>query len=330
MDKKKQKNVLAKIDKFLDSQRQFWYPEVNVVYKRKSAYCSFSDRLKREILYTQYSSNELLASLVLKFSSDGKRLDVSFSYKSGDAGIALPDQSILETLQKRGAISNVSFREENEQAENKPNFESDIQYFGKTLKAVGYVEEPELRWLSISEGEEGTFKDEKKLRDWSISILNEWLQDIQPVEFEWLSQNGSFLLQALKEVSEVGVDASSEEEPHVFRWREESLADQCKSSSVLPKQDVEDIIKKCGVEIPKDAELVGLGPHGENTSNPCLRVIYVHTIEDSNAESSGKIPPVYRSSGKVIIEGDFCIFHIDPENQRVFSEFRKWRPIKET
>jgi hypothetical protein len=330
MDEEKQKGVLDKMEQFLDVQRQFWYPDSEIVYKRKSAYCSFSEKLKREILYAGYSVNEFLSSLAIDVSSDRKKLDVSFSYKSGDTGIALPDQSILQILLRRGDISNVDFRnEENEPPEKQTNFEGNAKYQGKTLKVVGSIKESKLSQFTMFEGEEHIFRDEVQLKNWIMSIISEWLEDVQPVEFEWSShrkpESHTHLLKILKEVSEIGIDASSEEETHVFRWREESFADQCKSSSQISKQDVEDIIKKSGLQIPKDAELTGLGPHGENTTNPCLRAIYTHTIPDdeisngAHAEIPSEIPSVYRNAGKITIEGDFCIFHIDPENRRVFS-----------
>jgi len=362
MDKKDQKKVLAKIEHFLDAQSQFWYPQSVIVYQRKSMYSSFDDMLKREILYTGYSAKELLMSLAIEVSSKGKRLDILFSYKGGDTGIALPDQSILEVLKKRVVSDIIFYTREDELAENQPIFRArmqeiatekakkdrvgrvfinncfkgNFQYSGRTYKVIGYIEGLELYWLSILEDEEiGIFRDEIELRDWAISILSEWLQDKQPVQFEWSSekksagQNGSYSLKTFKEITEISVDASFEEEPHVFRWREKSFTTQCKSSFLLPKQDIEDIINKSGLKIPKDAELIGISPYGKNTPTPCLKVRYIHTILDKDFDRKIETPPIYQNPGKIIIEGDFCIFYIDPENQMVISEFRKWRSIKE-
>ena len=362
MYEEKQGKVLAKIEQFLDAQRQFWYPQSVVIYERKSMYSSFDDMLKREILCTGYLAKEFLVGLELKVSSDWKGLDLLFSYKSEDNGTDLPDKSILEVLRGRGFISNIRFyTEKDKQTEiqhivvtrqreiaiekAKKNgvgrvsvynfFEGSFLYSGRTYKIVGYVEEPELYWLSmLGDAEIGVFSDEGEIRDWLISILSEWLKDKQPIQFNWSSQNKSekqnesYSLQAFREMSEIGVDASYEEEAHVFRWRDEGCTAQCKSSFLLSKLDAEDIIKKSGLEIPTDAELIGISPYGENTPTPCLMARYVHTIVDQDFDGSSEIPTAHQNPGKIIIEGDFYIFYIDPENRRVISEFRKWRPIK--
>lgn len=377
MNEENQKKVLAKIEQFLDTQRQFLYPQSVIMFRLKLIYCSFNKLLKREMLYAEYLTFELLVGLTLDVSSNGKRLDILFSYKSGDIGTALPEQSILNILQRRGVISNILFYTgEEEQAENLTNFraraeeiamekakkngigivsiyncfQGNFQYSGKNYQVIGYIEDLKLRWLSIfkddnieiqmspgtkNKREEGVFRDEIELKDWMISILNEWLLDKQPVQFEWLSekkskgQKGSYLLKAFKEMSEISVDSSFEGEPHVFRWREEMLTTQCKSSFLLPKQDVEDLINRSGLKIPRDAEFIELSSEEEYTPTPCLKVRYIHTIPDMDFDPSIDIPLVYWNPGKIIIEEDFCVFYIDPENRKVISEYRKWRPIKE-
>lgn len=216
-------------------------------------------------------------------------------------------------------------------------FKGSLIYSGSECQIVGYVEGSELYWLSIIKGEKAdVLMDEGEIRDWMTSILEEWLQNKQQVQFNWSRQekpegeNESYLLQVFTEVSEITVDASLEEEPQVFRWSNEGYATQCKTSTPLPEDEVEDIIKKSGLEIPADAELVEISPFGEDTDTPYLMVRYSHILADKDFNERVTVPPLYQNPGKIIVEGDLYTIGIDPENKRVISEFRKWHPIKGT
>jgi len=361
---KKEKRAIAKIEEFLEAKRRFWYPNSVIIYERRSAYFSFDDMLKREILYTGYSAKELLVGLTIKVSSDWRKLDFMFSFKSGDSGTSLPSQGILEVLQGRGLMTEVRFyTEKDKEVEDQSTFfarerEIAIQkaksngfgrvsiynffrgrllYLGTECEVVGYAEGPELYWLSILKDEEAhVLSDEGEIKDLMTSILDEWLLDKQPVQFNWSrqekleSKNEGYLLQVFTEVSEISVDASFDENTQVFRWRNEGFSAQCKSSTTLLKDDVEDIIKKSGLKIPADAELVGIAPYREDIDTPCLMARYLHVVVDEDFERLETVPALHQNPGKIIVEGDFCTFYIDPENRRVVSKYRKWRPIKGT
>jgi len=364
VDKKTQEQVFAKIEQFLNTQSQYWYPQLVTHYRRTSAYSDFDDMLKREVLYTGYLAEELLMSLILDFSTNRKRLDLLFSYKSGDPGLTLPDQSLLEFLRRRGVISNNQFYPVEHPVMNLDEILEDIartkvgdqgvgrasihnclqgnlRYGEKLCNIIGYLEGSKLFWLSLvdaeAESELGVFADDSALRDWLTLILTEWLSDFHPLRFQWSQQNGlkqpseHYLLEVFKELSEIMVGASSEDEPEVFRWNVNHFTAQSKSSSLLPQQDVEAILQQSGLKIPDDAELLGISP--EDGDNPYLMVYYIHTLRDDqfnqNQEKMGEaIPSVYRNPGKIIVEGDFCVFYVDPENRRVISEYRKWHTIK--
>ncbi|MGA2468080.1 MAG: hypothetical protein ABSH06_27515 [Thermodesulfobacteriota bacterium] len=355
MDEKTQQKVIAKIEGFLEKQRKTWYPALNVSYKRKSVYYSFDEMLKRDILYAGYVAQEFLVSLSLKLSPDGTTIDALFSYNNGDAATPSPRQSILNMMQQKGFVTNLTFSSNEKQTTESTDFYGVFRNKGKMYEIKGRIDGTRLLWFSILESKslekEGRDKAEKKknepifateieLKNWGVSIISEWLNDIQPIDFEWLTQNKTenknqeFLLKALKEIAEIGIDASPEEENHVFRWREERLASQCTSSFILPRQDVEKIIEESKLKIPKDAELIGLSPYGENTQTPCLMARFIHLLPDKefSSEDTGAFDGktyAYQNPGKIVVEEDFCIFYIDPENRRVISEFRKWHPIKQ-
>jgi hypothetical protein len=364
VEEAKERRVLAQIEQFLEARRPVWYPHSEVIYERTSTYASFDAMLKREILYTGYTVKELVVDLTLQPASEWKRLDFLFSYKRGAGGTALPDHSILAVLRGRGFLSRIEFfTDQDEPMEDHPLFaprlreiaiekakqdgvgrvsihncfQGTFQYSGRTCDVAGYVEEPALYWLSILKNDEtGMLSEEGEVRDWLRSILGEWLHASEPVSFTWSAHQTSdehpdgYSLQALVELSEIGVDSSLEEVAHVFRWRDDRSTVHCKGAFLLPRQEVEEIIHAAGLKIPADAELLGISPYGEGTATPCLMARYGHAIADPEFDGSTASPTVHHNPGKIIMEGDFCVFYIDPENRRVLSEYRKWRPIPGT
>lgn len=364
MDEKIQEHVFVKIEQFLDTQSQYWYPQLVTRYRRISAYSDFDDMLKREVLYTGYLAEELIMSFIIDFLNNRKRLDLLLSYKSADLDLTLLDQNFLDFLRRRGVISNIQFYPVDHPVMNIDQILEDIarakardkkvgrasihdcfqgilHYGEKLYDVIGYLEGKNLFWLSLidteAEIEPGVFVDDLAFREWFTHILTEWLSDFHPLRFRWSQQNElkkpseHYLLEVFKELSEIGVDASSEDEPEVFRWKVDHFISQSKSFSPLPQQDVETIIQKSGLKIPNDAELLGISPG--DSDNPYLMVYYIHTLFDDqfnkNQEKIGEdIPSVYSNPGKIIVEGDLCVFNIDPKNRRVISEYRKWHTIK--
>jgi len=364
VEKENQEQVFAKIEQFLNTQSQYWYPKLVTSYRRISEYSDFDDMLKREVLYTGYLAEELVVNLYIDFLNNRNRIDLLLSYKSEDLSLSLPDQDLLEFLRRIGAVSNIQFfptdhpvmnidqiLEDIARAKARDKkvgrvyihdcFQAILHYNDYLCYVVGYLEEKKLLWISLlnaeSESKLGVFADDTVFQEWVTNTLTKWLSDPYPLRFRWSKMNETkklgehYLLEVFKELSEIGVDASSEDEPEVFRWKVDNFISQSKSSSSLPQQDVEAIIQKSGLEIPNDAELLGISP--DDSDNPSLMVYYIHTFHDDQFNKNqekieGEIPSIYSNPGKIIVEGDLCVFNIDPKNRRVISEYRKWHTIK--
>jgi len=361
VDRENQEKVFAKIEQFLNTQSQHWYPKLVTRYRRTSAYSDFDDMLKREILYTGYLAEELVMSLYIDSLNNRNRMNVLLSYKSEDLSLSLPDIDLLEFLRRSGVVSNIQFSptehpvmdinqilEDIARAKARDNkvgrvyindcFQGIFHYNEKLYYVVGYLEGKKLFWLSLlnveAESKRGVFEDDAILQEWITNTLTEWLSDYHTLHFRWSKMNESkkpgehYLLEVFKELSEICVDASSEDEPEVFRWKVDHFMSQSKSSSPLPQQEVEAIIQKNGLKIPNDAELLGITP--DDTDNPNLIVYYLHALPDDQFNKIEEdIPSEYSNPGKIIVEGDLCVFNIDPKNHRVISEYRKWHTINE-
>jgi hypothetical protein len=346
MNENLEKRISSKIEQFLKSRSQYWYPQKIIIYKKKLSYSAFDNMLKREILYTGYVALERIVKIEIQTSHKNYKLDILFIYEDTENSLKLPDLSIIDVLKREGITRNIKYYDfKDGQTGSFYNFQSKFYYDDKTYTAIGYIKNKKLLKLSIykydviatdrftdsvNKGVDRIFYDEMKLRELMILIINYWLQEIQPIIFEWSSQNISvfqnsiFNLEVYQQLTDITVDSSTEEEPIFFRWNVDSFSSQCKSCSILKKQEVEHIMVKSGLKIPEDAELIGISPDGASTVKPSLMVIYIHTITDPEYEFDQNESPRYQNKGKIVIEGDLCVLHIDPLNKKVISECRKW------
>jgi len=354
MVEKDDKKVVGKIEKFLDTQSENWYPNSLIMFERTYMNSSYDNWLKRNILSTLYRAKEVILNMKISYLTEINMLELSVTYDK------INDSTLLQHLTDKQVISHIRyFKRENDllkypsglnekilrvaKEKAKKNglgksyitncFNGSLKVYGESHIVYGYSEGDYLYWLLINgELDESIHENEENIKYFITDVLDEMFYDSDEIHYEWKSHinedKKTHSVKVLKEVSDIEVDSSYESEPHIFRWRNEEFANLCRDSTLLPEQEVRDLIEKHGRKIPDDAELAGLSPYGEGTQNPCLMVNYIHIIPDKEYDQSAEAPSNYFNPGKIVVEGDFCTFYVDPNRMRLISEHSKWRPTR--
>ncbi len=354
MVEKNDEKILGKIEKFLNTQSENWYPNSLIIFERTYMDSSYDNWLKRSILSTLYRAKEVILNMEISYLREINMLELSVTYDK------INDSNLLQHLTDKRMISHIRyFKRENNLLKHpsdlnekilriakekaKKNglgksyitncFNGSLKVYGESHIVYGYSEGDYLYWLLINgELDESIHENEENIKYFITEVLDEIFYDSDEINYEWESHvnedKKTHSVKVLKEVSDIEVDSSYESEPHIFRWRNEEFANSCNDSTLLPEQEVRDLIEKLGRKIPDDAELAGLSPYGEGTQNPCLMVNYVHLIPDKEYDQSAEVPSNYFNPGKIVVEGDFCTFYVDPNRMRLISEHSKWRPTR--
>jgi len=354
MVEKNEKRVLGKIEKFLDTQSENWYPSSLIMFERIYMDSSYDNWLKRNILSTLYRAKEVILNMEISYLTDINMLELSVTYDK------INDSTLLQYFTDKKVISHIRYFKREDDLLTYPSslnekilrvarekakknglgkayitncFKGSLKVYGESHIIYGYNEGNYLYWLLINgDLDESVHENEENLKDFITDILDEIFYNSNEIHYEWKSHinenKKTHSLKILKDVSDIEVDSSYESEPHIFRWRNEEFANLCKDSTLLQEQEVRELIEKHGRKIPSNAELVGLSPYGEGTQNPCLMVTFIHLIPDEEFDKGAEVQSNYSNPGKIVVEGDFCTFYIDPSKMRLISEYSKWRPTE--
>jgi len=354
MVEKDDKKVLGRIEKFLDVQCENWFPNSVIRFERIYMGSSYKKRLKRNILSTVYRAKEVILTMEVSYLADINMLELSVTYDK------INDSTLLQYSTDKRVISHIRYFQKEDNLEEYPSglnekilsvarekakkngsgkayimncFHGSLKVYGESHAIYGYNEGNYLLWLLINgDLDESVHENEENMKYFITEVLDEMFYDSDEIHYEWESHTvegkKTHSVKVIKDISDVEVDSSYESEPHVFRWRNEDFANSCKDSTILPEQELRELVEKHGRKIPDDSQLAGLCPYGEGTQNPCLMINYIHIIPDKEYKQTDEVPSKYFNPGKIVVEGDFCTFYIDPKRMRLISEYCKWRPTR--
>jgi len=295
----------------LHSRQNSLYGKGNVFFGLDSHYEEYDGMLMRSMLYARFGLHEIAFEAKLRFSDKEEAVFSVHGYPelaSELGGIPSLEKLVQNRLARTGELAAIASKPSNLEITipmRASNSRSKLCISGRTIR-----------------------------REWCQSLLDEWL--LSKKEFQLAHSRAAILLNPddtwtlSRRISEVDTDLSGEIPPQVYRWKEISQS-KLSSYADLDESNLNFIFQAAGITLQQDSYRIAKIREDLGQNGSCLLLRFDHLIPDPQAEfptgskEQAARNPKWMNAGFIRVEGDFQEYLIDAGNQKVISEFRKWR-----
>ena len=325
---------------FLYGRQAVLYGNRSLSFSLEKAYRSYDDMQKRGILFVRYGVREIVAEVSAEIDGLGASLIVErpaglTPAKGGAPGFEDFLRAKRLVAAPGGPWKQVDLQGRIHDVEIHPAGPDRLEL--KLLPATGTVP---------TAASKGWRESGRALREaWIRDLLAEWIGDRAPLQLEGglrpLAPAGApaktiartlawaYAWTVSRRISQVDIDISGEDVPHVFRWKETTLA-EASAYAALDDADIAAALSASGVVLPPDAHRQGMVQEDLGRGSSCLLLRYAHLIPDPDPDAASAAGPAsappWMNAGFIVMENDYLEVFIDGRTGKVFSESRKWRP----
>jgi hypothetical protein len=307
---------------FLYSRQVQVYGPRSLFYDLEKSYRDFDAMQKRAVLYARFGVREVVAEARASFSASGATLVVQ--RRSG------------MTPAKGGASNFEDFVRSKRMvpAPGAPLKRADLGGILHEIEiAVSGNDHLELALRPMpGPRRRGLRRSDRSLRlAWFEALLTEWIGSGSPLRLDgWpdpLSLSQDRVWTVSRRLSQADIDISGEAVPHVFRWKEATLA-KSSTYAALDENDIAAALQAAGLVLPPNAHRQAALEEDLGQGGSCLLLRYAHLVPDPDpgADGNGATVPPQLSAGFIVMENDYLEILIDAGTGKVFSESSKWRP----
>lgn len=328
MEKKQIEMALSNANTFLIRKMPILYGGRNIRFDLESRYLDFDGMLKREIVYCKFDVVERIAECRIRL--DGSSLQILVDHEPLPAG---PDnlqepEAFSAFLVRRRYLTLVPDRTFRLAL---PSYEGALD-LAKGAHGGFSLATPGMRPRYVPHAGTQPPSLDLELEAWLRQALSEWASQVRGLRIDMFREAAtdgmSGTLSAWKWISQIDIDLSGEDVPHVFRWQECARMAQAAYTG-LSEQECLAILAENRTEPPKDSRLIGISRFEVDDDNGCVALRYAHILADPVGGAPGENPtePYRRNPGFIVVERDFWEFHIDANDRMLIGEYRKWRAV---
>lgn len=307
---------------FLYARQAQVYGPSSLLFDLEKSYRDFDAMLKRSVLYARFGVREVVAEARVTFRASGAALMVRRQPGLASAkGGASNFEDFVRSMRLIPAPG-APLRKTDLAGQS---HEIDVQVIGPDLLEVTLRSQP-------GPGRKGYRPSDRSLRlAWFETLLTEWVGIGSPLRLDgWassLAPSSDRVWTVTRRLSQADIDISGESVPHVFRWKESTLA-RASTYSDLDESDIAAALQAAGVALPPNSHRQARLEEDLGQGRACLLLRYIHLVPDPHpgADGNGATVPPQFSAGYVVLENDYLEILIDGGTGKVLSEARKWRP----